>query len=128
MQTADNAQAVRPLTEAERQALREQGRLTAQRLQQLRQQFPNGTLSETDAAALKDLEQRLGRGGADPMASGYKDILALVNQLELAALKAQELAKSNDRPTRSADSVDDTRRYRDNVAEYYRRLGGASND
>ena len=50
--------------------------------------------------------------------------LALVNQLELAALN--QAAKKDNKPTRSADSVDDSRRYRDNVAEYYRKLGEAN--
>ena len=47
-------------------------------------------------------------------------------KLELAALQAQNnTAKEN--PARASGAVDDSRRYRDNVAEYYRRLG-ATND
>jgi hypothetical protein len=118
-------EAIRPLTEAERQAIRSQGQLSGTRLQQLREQLQDGALGETDIRALQDLAQRLKRG-VDPMAADYQQMVSLVNQLELAALKAQQ-AKSDERPTRSADSVDDSRRYRDNVAEYYRRLG-APND
>ncbi|MEO6080093.1 MAG: hypothetical protein ABIQ86_09985 [Steroidobacteraceae bacterium] len=116
---------VRPLTDAERKMLRDEGQLSAQRLQQIREQLPRGSLGEADIAALQDLALRLSRKGVDPMLNDYKQMMTLVNQLELAALKAQQ-AKNDNRPTRSADSVDDSRRYRDNVAEYYRKLGEAN--
>jgi hypothetical protein len=57
------------------------------------------------------------------MSSEYQRMVGLVNQLELAALKAERAANA-DTSTRAADMVDDARRYRDNVAEYYRKLGG----
>lgn len=37
-----------PLTDADRRALREQGQLSSQRLQQLREQLANGALAEAD--------------------------------------------------------------------------------
>ena len=46
--------------------------------------------------------------------------------VELAALQAQNNT-AKDNPARASGAVDDSRRYRDNVAEYYRRLG-ATND
>jgi hypothetical protein len=110
------------LSGGERQALRAQTQLSGQRLQQLREQLQNGTLAEADVTALNELSQRLRRTGADPMATEYQRMVTLVNQLELAALRSQQ-AKNEDKATRTADSVDDSRRYRDNVAEYYRRLG-----
>jgi hypothetical protein len=111
-----------PLSGTQRQALLNQTQLSAQRLQQLREQLQNGTLAAADVAALQELSQRLRRGGADPMAAEYQRMATLVSQLELAALKAQQV-KNEANPTRAAESVDDSRRYRDNVAEYYRRLG-----
>ena len=42
-------------------------------------------------------------------------------------LQAQRsLAKNS--PTRANGTVDDSRRYRDNVAEYYRKLGGTNDE
>ena len=82
-------------------------------------------MSEADVAALQELSRQLQRTGARSEAADAERMLALVNQLELAALKAQQ-AKKDIKPTRSADSVDDSRRYRDNVAEYYRKLGEAN--
>ncbi|MET0282712.1 MAG: hypothetical protein ABW278_16515 [Steroidobacteraceae bacterium] len=118
-----------PLVGADREALRAQTQLSAERLAQLRQQLANGVLAETDAAALAELTQRLRRGGGtaagDPMNVEYQRTAALVNQLELAALKAQQ-AKDSSRLTRAGETGDDSRRYRDNVAEYYRRLGGGN--
>jgi hypothetical protein len=114
------------LTPAEREALREQGQISSQRLQQLRDQLAGGPLAEADIGALRELSERLRRGGADPLSAEYPRMVSLLNQLELAALKAQSsTAKTS--PTRANGTVDDSRRYRDNVAEYYRRLG-ATND
>jgi hypothetical protein len=46
----------------------------------------------------------------------------LLDQLELAALRASR-DSTQDAPTRANTTVDDARRYRDNVADYYRKLG-----
>jgi hypothetical protein len=116
---------VRPLSAAEREALRSQTRLSGERLAQLRQALGEGALVEADATALRELESRLARGGADPLSAEYQRMTALVNQLELSALKAQQ-AKEGAKLTRAGETVDDSRRYRDNVAEYYRRLGGGN--
>jgi hypothetical protein len=58
------------------------------------------------------------------MNAAYQRLAALVNQLELAALRSGEASKASD-TTRATEAVDDSRQYRDNVAEYYRRLGGS---
>lgn len=116
------------LSDDERQSLRAQTQVSAERLAQLRQQLANGILNEADASALMELAQRLrrsGAGGADPMDAEYQRLSALVNQLELSALRAQQ-ARDPNRLTRSGEAVDESRRYRDNVAEYYRRLGGGN--
>ncbi len=100
-------------------------RLSAERLAEIRAQLANGVLTAADMDLLIDLEKRLQRGQVDPMSAEYQKMTTLVSQLELAALKAAQ-AKDNKKPTRTDDTVDDSRRYRDNVAEYYRRLGGGN--
>src|SRR5690606_4350220 len=105
--------------------LRNQATISAERLAQLREQLRSGVLNEADAGALQELTNRLRRGGADPMNVEYQRMAALVNQLELAALKSTRAAQGTD-PTRATETVDDSRQYRDNVAEYYRRLGGGN--
>ncbi|HXC57840.1 MAG TPA: hypothetical protein VN645_00905 [Steroidobacteraceae bacterium] len=115
------------LTPGEREALREQGQISSQRLQQLRDQLAGGPLAEADLTALRELSERLRRGGADPLSTEFPRMDALLNQLELAALKAQSSTAKNN-PTRANGTVDDSRRYRDNVAEYYRKLGGTNDE
>lgn len=106
--------------------LRPDVRASGERLQLLRGQLRPGAISDAEIAALKELADRLRRAGGDPMSAEYQHMVALVNQLELAALKADKAAKT-DASTRAAEVVDDSGRYRDNVADYYRRLG-QSND
>ena len=86
----------------------------------------NGALAEADVRALRELTERLKRGAADPLSKEYPQMVSLLSQLELAALQAQNNT-AKDNPARASGAVDDSRRYRDNVAEYYRRLG-ATND
>ncbi|HMA11687.1 MAG TPA: hypothetical protein VKO83_07345, partial [Steroidobacteraceae bacterium] len=69
-----------------------------------------------------ELSERLRRGGADPLSAEYPRMAMLLDQVELAALKADR-ASNRDTPARANGAVDDSRRYRDNVAEYYRKLG-----
>jgi hypothetical protein len=110
------------ITEQDRRGLREQGQLSSQRLQQLREQLANGALTAADVTALRELSDRLRRGGADPLSAEYPRMVTLLDQVELAALRADRAA-SKDSPARANGAVDDSRRYRDNVAEYYRKLG-----
>jgi hypothetical protein len=105
--------------------LRQQAQLSGQRLQQLREQLANGTLPDTDLRAVRELEGHLRRTNGDPMSSEYQRMITLLNQLELSALQKHR-ANSTDNPTRSVDNNDDASEYRENVAEYYRRLGETS--
>jgi hypothetical protein len=106
--------------------LRQQGVVSADRLAQLREQLrAAGALSEAEVSQLQDLERGLRRGNGDPMNAEYQRMAALVNQIELAALQKQQAAKGTD-TTRTTEIIDDSRQYRDNVAEYYRRLGGGN--
>jgi hypothetical protein len=61
---------------------------------------------------------------ADPLSSEYDRMMGLVDQVELAALGAAEKARE-DAPTRAATPNANSPGYRDNVAEYYRRLGSS---
>jgi len=71
---------------------------------------------------LQDLADRLRRAGNDPMSNEYRRMMALVDQLELAALRAGG-DPSTARITRGNARNEEPARYRENVAEYYRRLG-----
>jgi hypothetical protein len=55
------------------------------------------------------------------MASNYAAMRQLIDQLELSALAAARAADGTS--ARTETRLDDAPRYRDNVAEYYRRLG-----
>jgi hypothetical protein len=105
-----------------REPLRGETRLSAQRLQQLREQLRNGAMAPADLSALQELSTRLRRTDGNPLAAERAKLLTMVNQLELAALRATRASNKNT-PARAADVVDDSARYRDNVADYYRRLG-----
>jgi hypothetical protein len=97
-------------------------RAGSDRLQQLRGELRPGAIPDSDIAALKELAERMRRAGTDPMSAEYQKMVALVNQIELAALKSEQAGKT-DEATRASNVIDDSGRYRDNVADYYRRLG-----
>jgi hypothetical protein len=87
----------------------------------LGERLPGEALSEADRDALRELAQRIARGGRDPMAGEYSRMTALLNQVELAALRAAKATqpagtRAVPRGAQAADRADD-------VAEYYRRLG-----
>jgi hypothetical protein len=93
------------------------------RLREMMSRLPKGALPQTDISALRQLADRLRQmNRADPLSSEYERMIGLVDQVELAALGAAEKARA-DAPTRSATPAADSPGYRDNVAEYYRRLG-----
>src|SRR5690606_2035714 len=105
---------------------RQQAAVSAERLAQLREQLRGRVLDESEARTLQELTNQLrSGGGGDPMDVQYQRMAALVNQIELAALKSSRATQGSD-PTRATETVDDSRQYRDNVAEYYRRLGGGN--
>ena len=56
------------------------------------------------------------------MESEYKNMIGLVDQLEIAALNAVEKNKAV-AATRATRPAEDSPEYRETVAEYYRRLG-----
>jgi hypothetical protein len=105
---------------------REQAEQIARRLKELQNRLPRGSLPQTDNAALRQLADRLRGGRGDPMEGQYNSMMDLVDQVELAVLKASERNGTRP-PTRSTVPVPDSPRYRENVAEYYRKLGEEGN-
>jgi len=74
--------------------------------------------------SLRGMTRDLRRLADDPLATEAQAMAQLIDKIELAALAAAE--KSRDRsPSRTTVQNTDTPEYRDAVAEYYRRLGGA---
>jgi hypothetical protein len=113
--------ALRPVDPEE---FRRQAEAFARRLRELGNRLPEGSLPDTEIAALRQLANRLRQaGGRDPMEGEYSSMLGLVDQLELAALNAAEKNKPV-ATTRAARPAQDSPEYRETVAEYYRRLGG----
>jgi hypothetical protein len=93
------------------------------RLREMMNRLPRGALPQTDITALRQLAERLRQmNRADPLTGEYERMMGLVDQVELAALGAAEKARG-DAPTRAATPNANSPGYRDNVAEYYRRLG-----
>lgn len=95
-----------------------------ERLGRLQRDLVPGALPGRDEQALRELAERMRGAGNDPMNAEYPRMIALVDQLELAALRAQRGGDGTG--AGRADVVDDPGPYRENVAEYYRRLGGVS--
>ena len=97
------------------------GARIAGRLRELGERLPGEALSEADRDALRELAQRIGRGGRDPMAGEYSRMTALLNQVELAALRAAKATQPAG--TRAVPRGAQAPERADDVAEYYRRLG-----
>jgi hypothetical protein len=74
--------------------------------------------------SLRGMTRDLRRLADDPLATEAQAMAQLIDKIELAALAAAD--KSKDRsPSRTTVQNTDSPEYREAVAEYYRRLGGA---
>jgi hypothetical protein len=92
-----------------------------QRIRDLANRLGRRDLSAAELQALRKQATEVRRLSGDPMASNYAAMMKLIDQLELSALAA---ARAEDGTSaRTETRLDDAPRYRDNVAEYYRRLG-----
>ena len=80
-----------------------------------------GELTQAELDALRRTANQLRRLNGDPMADSGA-MLKLVDQIELTALQAAVRAKG-DAPAHAELPAPDSPRYREAVAEYYRRLG-----
>jgi hypothetical protein len=92
-----------------------------QRVRDVASRMSRGELTQAQLEALRRRANELRRLSGDPMAD-RKELLALVDQIELAALASSGRAH-DDASARATSATPDTPQYREAVAEYYRRLG-----
>ena len=94
----------------------------SERIRDLANRMNRGDLSQTELEALRRAATQLRRLSGDPLAAQPDVMMRLINQIELQALAAS--AKSREASAARATIPDpDSPRYREAVAEYYRRLG-----
>lgn len=98
-----------------------EGARIGSRLRELGERLPGEAITGADREALRELAQRVGRSGRDPMAGEYARMAALLDQVELAALRAAKPAQAAG--TRALPRGAQPPQRADDVAEYYRRLG-----
>lgn len=104
-----------------RGSLARQTALISQRIRDITNRMTGGELTQAELDALRRTANQLRRLNGDPMA-GQEAMLKLVDQIELTALQAAARAKG-DAPAHATLPAPDSPRYREAVAEYYRRLG-----
>ena len=83
-----------------------------------------GELSSAELNALRRMTQDLRRLAGNPLAAEQQAMAQLIDRIELAALAAAEKTRDN-AASRTTVQNTDSPEYREAVAEYYRRLGGA---
>jgi len=94
----------------------------SERIRDLANRMNRGDLSQSELEALRRAATQLRRLSGDPLAAQPDVMMKLINQIELQALAAT--AKSREASAARATIPDpDSPRYREAVAEYYRRLG-----
>lgn len=96
----------------------------AERVRQLAERMDGRELSAAEVRALQRMAHELRSLAGDPMARQTQALAKLVDQIELATLAAAEKVRSAT-PAHTAASAAEESRYRETVAEYYRRLGGS---
>ena len=97
-----------------------EGARIGSRLRELGERLPGEAISGADRDALRELAQRVGRSGRDPMAGEYARMAALLDQVELAALRATKPSQAPG--TRALPRGTQPPQHVDDVADYYRRL------
>jgi hypothetical protein len=80
-----------------------------------------GELTQAELDALRRQANQLRRLNGDPMAD-QEEVLKVIDQIELTALNAATRANGG-APAHATLPSPDSPRYREAVAEYYRRLG-----
>jgi hypothetical protein len=115
---------VRSLTNLEdgRGSLTQQTAAIGQRIRELTTRMTGGELTQAELDALRRNAQQLRRLSGDPMAEQSDAMLKLIDQIELTALNAAARVRGNT-PAHATLPPPDSPRYREAVAEYYRRLG-----
>ena len=104
-----------------RGSLARQTAAISQRIRDITNRMTGGELTQAELDALRRSANQLRRLNGDPMADQVA-MLKLVDQIELTALQAAARAKG-DTPAHATLPAPDSPRYREAVAEYYRRLG-----
>ena len=105
-----------------RGSLTQQTAAISQRIRDLTNRMTGGELTQTELDALRRSANQLRRLNGDPMAQQGEAMLRLIDQIELTALNAAARAKG-DAAAHTTLPSPDSPRYREAVAEYYRRLG-----
>ncbi|HET9446241.1 MAG TPA: hypothetical protein VFO35_08290, partial [Steroidobacteraceae bacterium] len=94
----------------------------SERIRDLANRMNRGDLSQAELEALRRAATQLRRISGDPLAAQPDVMMKLIDQIELQALAST--AKSREAAAARATIPDpDSPRYREAVAEYYRRLG-----
>jgi hypothetical protein len=93
----------------------------SQRIRDLTNRMTNGELTAAEIDALRRNANQLRRLNGDPLAESG-EMMRVIDQIELTALNAAARAKG-DSPAHAELPSPDSPRYREAVAEYYRRLG-----
>lgn len=105
-----------------RGSLARQTTAISQRIRDLTNRMAGGELTQAELDALRRQANQLRRLNGDPMAEQGEAMLKVIDQIELTALNAAARARG-DTPARATLPSPDSPRYREAVAEYYRRLG-----
>lgn len=111
--------------ETERAQFRRDAADVAERVRDLANRLGGGgELDLSEIRALQRMAHQLRSLAGDPMAAHARDLARLVDQIELATLAAAEKVR-NATPAHTSASAAEESKYREAVAEYYRRLGGS---
>jgi hypothetical protein len=105
-----------------RGSLARQTAAISQRIRDLTNRMTGGELTDAELEALRRQANQLRRLNGDPLADQGEAMLKVIDQIELTALNAAVRAKG-DSPAHATLPSPDSPRYREAVAEYYRRLG-----
>jgi hypothetical protein len=105
-----------------RGSLARQTSAISQRIRELTNRMTGGELTDSELEALRRHANQLRRLNGDPLADQGQAMLRVIDQIELTALNAAARAKG-DTPAHATLPSPDSPRYREAVAEYYRRLG-----
>ncbi len=105
-----------------RGSLARQTTAISQRIRDITNRMSGGELTPAELDALRRQANQLRRLNGDPMAEQGDAMLKVIDQIELTALNAAARAQGR-APAHATLPSPDSPRYREAVAEYYRRLG-----
>ena len=105
-----------------RDSLARQTATISQRIRDITNRMTNGELTAAELEALRRQATQLRRLNGDPLADQGEAMMKVIDQIELTALNAAARARG-DSPAHATLPSPESPRYREAVAEYYRRLG-----